>query len=57
MQNPGQIWIFYKAGQMSTTHLTQAKCDLVDPNDPDNLTWLKHLLWEGPLFLKLGKED
>ena len=39
MQNPGQTWIFYKAGQ---TWLTQAKRDLVDSDDPDNPTQLQH---------------
>ena len=32
MQNPGQTRIFYKAGQ------TRAKRDLVDPDDPDDMT-------------------
>ena len=30
MQNPGQIRVFYKAGQ---TQLTQTKHDLGDPDD------------------------
>ena len=39
MPNPGQTRIFYKAGQ---TQLTWAKCDLVDPDDPNDLTRLQH---------------
>ena len=35
MQNPGQNWIFYKPDQ---TCLTQAKCDLVDSDNPDDPT-------------------
>ena len=38
MQNPGQTQILYKIGQ---TRLTQAKCDLVDPDDTDDLTRLQ----------------
>ena len=38
MQNPDQTQIFYKAGQ---TRLTQAKCDLVDPDNPDDPTRLQ----------------
>ena len=39
MQNLGQTWIFYKAGQ---TWLTQAKRDPVDLDDPDDQTRLQH---------------
>ena len=38
MQNPGQTRIFYIAGQ---TRLTWAKRDPVDPDNPDDLTWLQ----------------
>ena len=36
MQDPGQTRILYKPGQI---RLTLAKCDPVDPDDPDDLTW------------------
>ena len=39
MQNLGQTWIFYKAGE---TWLTQAKHDPVDPDDLDDSTQLQH---------------
>ena len=38
MQNPGQTWILYKAGQ---TWLTQAKRDPVDPDNLDDPTRLQ----------------
>ena len=41
MQNPGQTWIFYEAGQ---TRLTRAKHDLVDLDDPDDPTQLQRWL-------------
>ena len=56
MPNPGQIQIFYKAGQ---TRLTQAKCNPVDPDDPDDLTRLQR--WSVPpvmcLFTILHTEE
>ena len=38
MQNPGQTQMFYKVGK---TRLTRAKCDLVDPDNPDDPTRLQ----------------
>ena len=38
IQNPGQTWIFYKAGQ---TRLTWAKRNPFDPDDPDDPTRLQ----------------
>ena len=35
MKNAGQTQIFYKSGQI---HLTHAKRDLVDPDNPDDPT-------------------
>ena len=44
MPYPGQTQIFYKAGQ---TRLTRAKCDSVDPGDPDDPTRLQR--WQTKL--------
>ena len=47
MHNPGQTWIFYKAGQI---RLTRTKCDPVDPDNLDDPTWLQR--WSPPgIFL------
>ena len=42
MQNQCQTQIFYKLGQ---THLTRTKCNLVDPDDLDDLSWFQHCHW------------
>ena len=39
MQNMGQTQIFYKLGQLDL--LDQEKCDPVDLNYSDDLTWLE----------------
>ena len=61
MQNPGQTWIFYKAGQ---TRLTRTKCDPIDRIDTTlfqpHFVMLPDLSWSldcKTIFLTLYRVD